>query len=184
MKPKRPATTTPVGSPEPDVRIFFSYAHADPILYKSLLDSLLRWPSVKTLTKWSDNNIEIGTVPDKEIRAELKRMDIFVALITPMFAASRYITEVEVPEAKRRWEKGHVKVVPIVITHPGKGECDWLLGLEWLPDTKNRKSWAELRKADGAKGINEGECDTTLVVIRDAVRRIVDQVRAEKKRHP
>lgn len=85
------------------MRLFFSYAHADPILYKDILDSLLRWPAVKTLTKWSDHNIEIGTEPDREIRAELKKMDIFIALITPMFAASRYISEVEVPTAKRRW---------------------------------------------------------------------------------
>lgn len=76
-----------------------------------------------------------------------------------------------------------MKVVPIVISHPGEGECDWLLGLDGPPDTKKRKSWAELRKEDGARGLNDGECDTTLVVVT-AMRRAGwwDQVRAEKAR--
>src|SRR5207237_54532 len=73
-----------------NVRIFVSYAHRDPPLFRLLLESLLRWPGVD-VQLWTDENIAAGTVPDQQIRAALDEMDIFVALITPFFDASSYI---------------------------------------------------------------------------------------------
>ena len=73
-----------------DVRIFVSYAHRDPPLFRQLLESLLRWPGVDVKV-WTDENVIPGSVPDQQIRAALDQMDIFVALITPLFDASDYI---------------------------------------------------------------------------------------------
>ena len=113
----------------PQVRIFVSYAHADPTIFKSTLESFLKWPCRNVVVNcWSDKDIVPGSDPDKRIREELKVMDIFVALISPMFAASRYIQEVEVVEAKRRCKRGEIVVAPIIVTHPGENECSWLLG--------------------------------------------------------
>jgi len=154
-----------------DVHIFVSYAHLDPPLFRDALVSLLRWPGV-SVTVWTDENITPGSVPDKEIRAELERMHIFVALITPFFDASRYIHEVEVPAAKRRNKKGEVLIAPVVVSHPGGTNCNWLLGLERLPH--KRKSWAEIRK----ESLASAGYDEALQPLRDGVWRLVEQVRA------
>ena len=81
-----------------DVRIFVSYAHLDPPLFRQSLEYLLRWPGVDVKV-WTDENIVPGSVPDLQIRTALGEMDIFAALVSPYFDASRYIQEVEVPIA-------------------------------------------------------------------------------------
>lgn len=154
-----------------DVRIFVSYAHRDPPLFRQLLESLLRWPGVEVKV-WTDENITPGSVPDQQIRTALNEMDIFVALITPFFDASRYIHEVEVPIAKRRNKKGEVFIAPVVVSQPGGRNCDWLLSLEHLPH--KQKSWAEIRKECKA---SEGEYDEAIQPLRDGIWKLVEQVR-------
>lgn len=154
-----------------DVRIFISYAHRDPPLFRDALESLLRWPGV-SVTVWTDENITPGTEPDKEIRAALDKMDIFVALITPYFDASSYIQEVEVPIAKQRYKKGEVFIAPVVVSHPGGRNCDWLLSLERLPHKK--KSWAEIRKECHS---SDGEYDDAIQPLRDGIWKLVQEVR-------
>jgi hypothetical protein len=154
-----------------DVRIFVSYAHRDPPFFRDTLVSLLRWPGV-SVTVWTDEKVEPGSVPDKQIRAALEEMHIFVALITPYFAASNYIQEVEVPAAKRRKKKDGVLIAPVVVNHPGENECGWLLGLERLPD--KQKSWTDIRLECAAA---KGEYDMALRPLRDGVKKLVDRVR-------
>lgn len=129
-----------------------------------------------SVTVWTDENITPGSVPDEHIRAELDRMHIFVALITPFFDASRYIHEVEVPIAKRRNQKGEVLIAPVVVSHPGGINCGWLLSLERLPH--KTKSWAEMRKECNA---SRGEYDEALQPLRDGVWKLVEQVRSRPK---
>lgn len=155
-----------------DVRVFVSYAHLDPPLFRDSLVSLLRWPGV-SVTVWTDENITPGSVPDQQIRAELEQMHVFVALITPFFDASSYIQEVEVPIAKRRYKKGEVLIAPVVVNHPGGTKCNWLLSLERLPH--KHKSWAEIRKECSAAA---GECDMAQQPLRDGVWKLVGQVRS------
>jgi len=154
-----------------DVRIFVSYAHRDPPLFRQLLESLLRWPGVEVKV-WTDENITPGTVPDTQIRTALDEMHIFVALITPFFDASRYIHEVEVPIAKRRHKKGEVLIAPVVVSHPGGTNCNWLLSLEHLPH--KHKSWADIRKECKAC---DGEYDEAIQPLRDGIWKLVEQVR-------
>jgi hypothetical protein len=154
-----------------DVRIFVSYAHRDPPLFRQLLESLLRWPGVDVKV-WTDENITPGSVPDQQIRAALDQMDIFIALITPLFDASSYIQEVEVPIARRRNRKSEVFIAPVVVSHPGGRNCDWLLSLEHLPH--KQKSWAEIRKECKA---GDGEYDEAIQPLRDGIWKLVEQVR-------
>ena len=154
-----------------DVRIFVSYAHRDPPLFRQLLESLLRWPGVEVKV-WTDENVDPGTVPDQQIRDALNQMDIFVALITPFFDASKYIHEVEVPIAKQRNTKGEVLIAPVVVSQPGGTNCKWLLGLERLPH--KQKSWAEIRKECRA---SDGEYDLAIQPLRDGIKKLVDQIR-------
>ncbi len=160
-------------APRTDVRVFISYAHLDPPFFRDALVSLLRWPGVN-VNVWTDENITPGSVPDQQIRAELDRMDIFVALITPYFDASRYIHEVEVPIARRRNKKGEVFIAPVVVSHPGGTNCGWLLSLERLPD--KHKSWQEIRR----ESLPMGGYDEALQPLRDGVWKLVQQVRARR----
>lgn len=154
-----------------DVRMFVSYAHRDPPLFRQLLESLLRWPGVDVKV-WTDENVVPGSVPDKQIRAALDQMHIFIALITPFFDASSYIQEVEVPIAKRRNKNGEVFVAPVVVSYPGGRNCDWLLSLEHLPH--KQKSWAEIRKECKAA---DGEYDEAIKPLRDGIWKLIEQVR-------
>lgn len=153
------------------VRIFISYAHLDPPLFMQRLKSLLRWPGVD-VEAWTDENITAGSVPDRDIRDALDRMHIFVAMISPYFDASRYIHEVEVPIAKKRNKKGEVLIAPVIVSHPGGRNCDWLLSLEHLPH--KHKSWAEIRKECRA---SEGEYDEAAQPLRDGIWKLVEQAR-------
>ena len=157
-----------------DVRIFVSYAHRDPPLFRQLLESLLRWPGV-SVTLWTDEQVTPGSVPDQQIRDALEKMHIFVALITPLFDASSYIHEVEVPIAKRRYKKNKVLIAPVVVSHPGGTNCDWLLSLEHLPH--KQKSWAEIRKECKAA---DGEMDLAQQPLRDGIGKLVEQVRKRR----
>lgn len=159
-----------------EVRIFVSYAHKDPTQHKAALETFLKWPSVEIVTKWSDHDILPGSDPDKAIRAELDRMDIFLPLISPHFAASWYITNVEVTVAKRRYKAGSVLIAPVVISHPGKDECKWLMGLELLPEKE--RTWAQMqRECD----VFKGGYDEAIKPIRDGVKKLVDAVLAQRK---
>ena len=154
-----------------DVRIFVSYAHRDPTLFRQLLESLLCWPGVD-LTVWTDEHVTPGSVPDQQIREALGQMHIFVALITPFFDASSYIQEVEVPIAKRRNREDGVLIAPVVVSYPGGRRCKWLLDLEPLPH--KQKSWSEIRRECRA---SEGEYDQALQPLRDGIYKLVQQVR-------
>jgi hypothetical protein len=158
-----------------DVRVFVSYAHRDPPLFRDSLLSLLRWPGV-SVTVWTDENVTPGSVPDQQIRAELQQMDIFVALITPYFDASSYIQQVEVPIAKRRNIKGEVLIAPVVVSYPGGTNCGWFLGLERLPHKD--KSWVDIRK----ESVASGGYDEALQPLRDGVWKLVEQVRNHRMR--
>lgn len=154
-----------------DVRIFVSYAHRDPPLFRQLLESLLRWPGVEVKV-WTDENVTPGTLPDQQIRTALEDMDIFVALITPLFDASSYIQEVEVPIARKRHKNDKVLIAPVVVSHPGGTRCKWLLSLERLPH--KQKSWADIRKECNA---SNGEYDEAIQPLRDGIWKLVEQVR-------
>ncbi len=159
-----------------DVRIFVSYAHRDPPRFKQSIESLLRWPGVEVKV-WTDENLIAGTVPDDHIRKALDKMHIFVAMISPYFDASSYIQEVEVPIAKKRNSSEGVLIAPVVVSHPGGNNCDWLLSLERLPHKS--KSWAEIRKECKA---SEGEYDEAIQPLRDGIWKLIEQVRKRRGR--
>ena len=157
-----------------DVQVFISYAHVDTPLFRQALLGLMCFPGTR-VTPWTDEKILAGSNPDKEIRAALESMDIFVALITPYFAASRYIQEVEVPIAKKRYEKGEIQIAPVVVSDPGVIECDWLLKLERLPH--KQKSWSEIRR----ETLPTGGYDEALKPLRDGVYKLIQRARSKPR---
>ena len=59
------------------VRLFVSYSHENAAWCKRLLPVLRVKANVDTLQPWHDTELKAGDRWDKEIRAELERMDIF-----------------------------------------------------------------------------------------------------------
>ena len=108
------------------VRMFVSYSHENAAWCKRLLPVLKVKANVDTLQPWHDTELKAGDRWDKEIRAELKRMDIFLCLVSVQFLASDYIQEVELPIAKsagvRRVSANRYNAKKLMpITAPGSG---------------------------------------------------------------
>jgi hypothetical protein len=153
----------------PEVRIFVSYSHNDAYWMDALMP-LLRIPGAN-VKPWHDKEIRPGVRWDKEIRDELAKMDVFIPLVSVNFAVSRYISEVEVPIAKERLEKDEIEVLPVLVHHPGDGECAWLMVLQRVPP--GELSWAEVLR-------EFQKHDMALAPIRDGIKAVVERVRARK----
>ena len=158
-------------SPNPAVRVFVSYSHRDDYWMQALMP-LLRFPGVN-VKPWNDKEIRPGLRWDEEIKGALAEMDVFIPLISVNFAVSNYIHKVECPIAKRRHEKEEIEIVPVLVHHPGKDDCVWLMELQRVPP--GAESWAEVLHAFK-------EHDMALTPIRDGIKAVVERARQRKLR--
>jgi hypothetical protein len=108
------------------VNIFISYAHLDNIssnIQHRWLDRLkLHLAPLKSLcdaTIWDDQTIQIGDRWEDRILSARDHAKIAVLLISPAFLASHFIGKSELPAllSRARDIEGHLRVVPIVISH-------------------------------------------------------------------
>jgi len=120
---------------------------------------------------WNDKEIKPGLRWDKEIKDALTEMDVFIPLVSVNFAVSRYIAEVEYPIAKKRYDKGEIEVVPVLVHDPGNNECAWLMTLQRVPP--GAKSWAEVFH-------DFQQHDMALTPIRDGIKEVVQRARKRK----
>src|SRR5262245_11161333 len=93
---------------------------------------------------------------DKEIKAALERMDVFVCLVSAEFLTSGYIRSVELPRAFGREKQKEIEIVPIVI-YPNidlEEECHELTDFSPLPAW--RKCWREFEGEPGDYGDAHG----------------------------
>ena len=117
------------------VRMFVSYSHENATWCKRLLPVLRVKANVDTLQPWHDTELKAGDRWDKEIRAELERMDIFLCLVSYQFLASGYIQNVELPRAEARHKKREIEVVPVVLYPMDlESDCEFLSTLNPYPD--------------------------------------------------
>jgi len=151
------------------VSVFVSYSHKDSYWLDALMP-LLRIPGAN-VKPWNDKEIRPGLRWDKEIKDALKEMDVFIPLISVNFAVSRYIDEVESPIAKRRHEKKEIEVLPVLVHHPGDGECSWLMALQRVPP--GAQSWAEVLR-------DFQKFDMALTPIRNGIKAVVERARKRK----
>lgn len=155
----------------PEVCIFVSYSHRD-LFWMQKLMPLLTFPGVKAKA-WNDEKIRAGMPWDKEIKDALAEMDVFVPLVSVHFALSNYIGKVESPIAKKRHGSGEIEVAPVLVDHPGREECAWLMRLQRVPP--GAKSWVQV--------FEEFEhYDKALAPIREGIREVVDRARQRKLR--
>ncbi|HXD34222.1 MAG TPA: toll/interleukin-1 receptor domain-containing protein [Pyrinomonadaceae bacterium] len=146
------------------VRVFVSYSHKDAYWMDTLMP-LLRFPRVRVKT-WNDKEIKPGLRWDKEIREALAEMHVFIPLVSVNFAVSTYISKVESPLAKKRYDNGEIEVVPVLVHDPGKDECGWLMEIQRVPP--GVKSWAEV--------LHDFQVhDMALAPIRDGIKAVVER---------
>lgn len=129
------------------LRAFISYSHADEKALERLHKHLAVLRRDGDLSAWYDHEISPGADIDSTITEELNQADLFLALVSPDYLASRYCYEKEFQYAQRLSASGKLRIVP-VITEP----CDWLAtplsaGMALPKDGKPISEWTNANNA-------------------------------------
>ena len=129
------------------MKAFISYSHRDDWARKRLhthLETLRRDGQIKD---WYDREILAGGDIDQEISQEIESSELFIALVSPDFLASRYCYEREMTRALERHDANEMRIIPIIVE-----PCDWtnspLKRLKALPrDGKPIVEWTNYNTA-------------------------------------
>lgn len=111
--------------PKPGVDVFISYAREDAGYREGLSKALAVLESTGRIRLFHDRQITAGADWDTEIQEHLESADLVVLLLSADFLSSKYIDAVEMKRARERYERGELRLVPIVVRH-----CAW--DLTWL----------------------------------------------------
>jgi len=150
------------------VRMFVSYSHENVAWCKRLFPVLRVKANVDTLQPWHDTEIKAGDRWEKEIRAELERMDIFLCLVSYQFLASGFIHDVELPRAEARHKNGEIEVVPVVVYPMDlKSDCEFLYQFNPLPGWG--KCWRDFEK--------DGDWNDALYPIGSGIKQAIEKAR-------
>ena len=150
------------------VRMFVSYSHENAAWCKRILPVLKVKANVDTLQPWHDTELKAGDRWDKEIRAELEQMDIFLCLVSFDFLASGYIRNVELERAKTRHKNGEIEILPVLLYPMDlKHDCEFLYQLNPLPEWG--KSWRDFEKG--------GDWRDALYPIGNGVKQAIEKAR-------
>ncbi len=156
-----------------DVELFVSYSHMDSV-WLARLQPMLQFDNCQDKAYvWDDQKMTAGDRWDKEIRAALERMDVFVCLVTIEFLTSRYITTVELKRALARKKRNEIDIVPIVI-YPNvdlEDECAELTKFNPLPVWG--RCWRQYESEDGDYRDANG-------LIRKGLRQAIGKARARR----
>jgi hypothetical protein len=136
-----------------EASVFVSYSHLDDEFRKRFETHMaqLHREGVRT---WFDGDITPGAELDPNIRRALKQADIFVALASPNYLASRYCFETEYGFALRKASRKKIFVVVVLLR-----QCQWrhtrMARYKLLPrDAKPIDQWA--RRGDAWENVVEG----------------------------
>ena len=154
---KRTVATRRLARAKRAVRLFISYSHRDKDWMgwvKPLLDGFQYDNRLVNITKldsvhaWHDEELPSGNPWDAEIKGELRKMNIFVPLISHHFFSSWYVQKVELPLAEKRQKK--IKVVPILLHDVNlKKKCPFLHQFPAVPAAQCWSKYADRRDAHG-----------------------------------
>ncbi len=136
-----------------ETSVFVSYSHLDDEFRKRFETHMaqLHREGVRT---WFDGDIISGAELDPQIRRALRRADIFVALASPNYLASRYCFDTEYGFALRKAARKKLFVVVVLLR-----QCQWrhtrMARYKLLPrDAKPVDQWA--RRGDAWENAVEG----------------------------
>lgn len=103
------------------MKAFISYSHVDEKYVNRLHTHLSLMKRDGLINAWYDREISTGDEINQEIEQNLLDSDIFLAITSPDFLASRYCYEEEMSKAIEMHKTGKIRIVPIIIE-----PCDWL----------------------------------------------------------
>jgi hypothetical protein len=102
---------------------FISYSHLDADRVEKLRRQLHPVTRVLGVDLWIDERIRAGEVWDKKIKAALNDATLFLFCISSDLLFSKYIDQVELKQARAKYDRGEALMVPIILR-----DCTW----EWV----------------------------------------------------
>ena len=117
----------------PPIRIFVSYSHVNKDWFAKLRPLLKFNLPTNVVHMWHDQELKAGDRWEKEIKAELAQMDIFLCLVSYHFLASDFIRDVEMKEATKREKQGKTIIVPLFICDMVERDIEHLKPFNPLP---------------------------------------------------
>lgn len=164
------STTKPKTGP---VELFVSYSHLNAAWFAKLRPLLrFRTPSAKIAHVWHDQELRVGDRWGDEIQAALKRMDVFVCLVSYEFLDSDYIMDIELNHALTREKEGEVEIVPILLYDVNlQNDCPELYAFNPLPAWG--KCWRDYERGGG-------HYQDAHKPIRDGLRQAIEKVKAKR----
>ncbi|WP_245524092.1 toll/interleukin-1 receptor domain-containing protein [Methylobacterium nonmethylotrophicum] len=135
------------------MRIFVSYCHANAVQQAKLQVHLAQLKRDE-VEAWFDGEMEAGDKLNTEISRKLRAADIFVALMSPEYIASRWC-QMEYKRAMGRRARGFMRVV-VVVVRPCAWKDTGASDLKVLPrDGRPVSDWRSMDHAfaDVAEGI-------------------------------
>ena len=103
------------------MKAFISYSHKDAEMLEMLHKHLTQLQRDGIISAWTDQEILPGGNVDQIISTSLETSDLFIALISPDYIASKYCYDQEFQKALKMQEQGNLIIIPIIIE-----PCDWL----------------------------------------------------------
>ena len=99
---------------------FISYSHLDEKYLKALHKHFVVLKREGLLNAWSDHHIRAGDEFDPEIKSNLQKSDLFLALISPDYLDSPSAYEKEFEYALMMHKEGKIRILPIIVE-----PCGW-----------------------------------------------------------
>jgi hypothetical protein len=103
------------------LKAFISYSHQESAMLDMLHKHLTQLKRDNVITTWTDEEITAGNKVHQAISSSLNSSNLFIALLSHEYIASRYCFETEFQKALEMEQQGKIIIVPIVIE-----PCDWL----------------------------------------------------------
>jgi hypothetical protein len=118
-----------IGKPKPQV--FVSYSHKDKAHLPLLENAFKRLQKSHQIECFADTDIQGGEEWGKKINNKMENASIAIVLISPGFLASDFISKKELPAISKRYKKGKLNIIPVLID--GEIPKDKLLkGLQFI----------------------------------------------------
>jgi TIR domain len=103
------------------MKMFISYSHADKQWLDLFHKHLAQLQRDHIISSWTDEQIMAGDKLNQTISSSLNNSDIFIALLSPDYIASKYCYEKEFEKALELQGSGKIMIVPVIVE-----PCDWL----------------------------------------------------------
>lgn len=102
---------------------FLSYSHQDSARVDVFRRHLYPITATLGLHVWIDEEIKPGDKWDNTIRKAIASANLFLFCISADFLFSKYIRQVEMHQARAKYDRGEALIVPVIVC-----ECAW----EWV----------------------------------------------------